>query len=325
MINQYEFKSIIQRVSLSPTAHNTQPFRWGLNNNIIKMTIDSKRKLPIADPSDHDLWISAGCIGLGLKIELNDRGLKVSDIKIEEDGITYVVSEESELNHEMRDLSASVEKRYCHRDIYKKKTSFDKNDLSVLDSKNSSFIKDSKVIKKIAKAHDKSTYFFLKKEEYFKELCMWLRLRQKSENYHWDGINLCSMGFNFLEKFFAKYVMSPKVFSFLKMISLGEVITAEASKVATSSGLMAIHIDTEASNLEAGEVFYKKWLEMTALGYTGSPLSTLIDHPKYNKKCREWFNIPSNHKLINILKVGPTDLLNQPKRCRLPIEKIIED
>jgi hypothetical protein len=45
----------------APSGHNTQPWKFKLEDDAITIFPDYQRTLPIADPDNHELFISLGC------------------------------------------------------------------------------------------------------------------------------------------------------------------------------------------------------------------------------------------------------------------------
>jgi len=53
----------VQYGVLAPSTHNTQPWRFEVDNNVLRITPDHARSLPQADPTTRNLFVSIGaCI-----------------------------------------------------------------------------------------------------------------------------------------------------------------------------------------------------------------------------------------------------------------------
>ena len=54
----------------APSIHNTQPWRWRLDDDGLRLLADRSRQLAVADPDGHSLLVSCGAAlhltGLGL-------------------------------------------------------------------------------------------------------------------------------------------------------------------------------------------------------------------------------------------------------------------
>lgn len=54
-------KEIIRYATLAPSGHNTQCWRFRLDNRSIAIIPDLSRRTPVVDPDDHHLFVSLGC------------------------------------------------------------------------------------------------------------------------------------------------------------------------------------------------------------------------------------------------------------------------
>jgi hypothetical protein len=52
---------IVRYAMLVPSGHNTQPWKFALKDNTVRMLPDLMRRLAIVDPDDRELYISLGC------------------------------------------------------------------------------------------------------------------------------------------------------------------------------------------------------------------------------------------------------------------------
>jgi hypothetical protein len=51
---------LIHSATLAPSGHNTQPWKFSVDSNVIRLFPDFSRRLPVVDPDDHALNISLG-------------------------------------------------------------------------------------------------------------------------------------------------------------------------------------------------------------------------------------------------------------------------
>jgi len=56
-----QMRELVRYATLAASGHNTQPWRFAIQANAIKIHPDLTRHLPAVDPSDRELWISLGC------------------------------------------------------------------------------------------------------------------------------------------------------------------------------------------------------------------------------------------------------------------------
>jgi len=54
-------KELVRYATLAPSGHNTQCWRFRLDNRSIVILPDLSRRTPVVDPDDHHLYVSLGC------------------------------------------------------------------------------------------------------------------------------------------------------------------------------------------------------------------------------------------------------------------------
>lgn len=56
-------RELVRHATLAPSSHNTQCWKFALDNNLQAITIlpDLARRCPVVDPDDHHLFVSLGC------------------------------------------------------------------------------------------------------------------------------------------------------------------------------------------------------------------------------------------------------------------------
>lgn len=56
-----QMKEIIRYATLAPSGHNTQCWRFRIEDHSIAILPDLSRRTPVVDPDDHHLFVSLGC------------------------------------------------------------------------------------------------------------------------------------------------------------------------------------------------------------------------------------------------------------------------
>lgn len=66
---------LVRYATLAANSHNTQPWRFGVENSAITLSPDETRRTPIVDPDDHHLFVSLGCAAENLVIAGRGAGM----------------------------------------------------------------------------------------------------------------------------------------------------------------------------------------------------------------------------------------------------------
>ena len=78
-------RDLIRYATLAPNGHNTQPWRFAVDDNAIDILPDLTRSTPVVDPDDQHLFVSLGCSAETLRIAALSTG-RPGDIEVKEDG-----------------------------------------------------------------------------------------------------------------------------------------------------------------------------------------------------------------------------------------------
>ena len=71
-----QLQALVQAATLAPSSHNTQPWLFRLEGQVIELLADRTRALPVNDPDDRELTISCGCALLNLRVAAAAAGLQ---------------------------------------------------------------------------------------------------------------------------------------------------------------------------------------------------------------------------------------------------------
>ena len=56
-----QMRSLVHYATLAASGHNSQPWKFTIQENAIEIHPDTSRRLPVVDPDHRELWISLGC------------------------------------------------------------------------------------------------------------------------------------------------------------------------------------------------------------------------------------------------------------------------
>lgn len=305
---------ILENLSLAISAHNSQPFklkiespsRWILKN-------DPNRALPVADPSGKDHDMSAGAYLELIDILLKTKQHKIQSWSKKDKDIEITISSMNDLA-EVPAANAQWElakNRFSFRGLATQKKSLQ----PWPNTSYSKYITHAPAIDAIAKIYDDVNYRFLMSPGYIEELYSWMRFSDSDANYFKDGLNVEAMALSSIESLGASLVMKPTVFRGLANIGVSKSLVLEKDKTKSASALLVIFASTSVNYIEQGRLFFKAWLDMTAAGFHGCPMSLLTDAHQEKNEIYSLLELnPSQHQLVNVLRACV--LPNNYKRYR---------
>ncbi|WP_260706614.1 Acg family FMN-binding oxidoreductase [Edaphobacter flagellatus] len=81
-------RDLIRYAVLAPSGHNTQPWRFAVDEHAIVISPDLSRATPVVDPNDHHMFVSMGCAAETLRIAAESTG-RPGEIEPEEEGSVH--------------------------------------------------------------------------------------------------------------------------------------------------------------------------------------------------------------------------------------------
>jgi hypothetical protein len=118
-LNTYDpdFLEMVQSAIKAPSGHNTQPWKFNINENSIKLLPDFTKSLPAVDGTNRELYISLGCALENLCISALHAGYKYDIVSQNEQGITInLIKTSAGIEHS---LYSQIGKRQTNRTVYK--------------------------------------------------------------------------------------------------------------------------------------------------------------------------------------------------------------
>jgi len=68
------FESLVADATMAASSHNTQPWRFEIGENLIRIVPDFTRRCPMVDPDDHHLYVSLGCAAENMVLAAASKG-----------------------------------------------------------------------------------------------------------------------------------------------------------------------------------------------------------------------------------------------------------
>ena len=89
MIAELEAGRLLRYATLAASSHNTQPWRFELDGDRIRVFADTSRQLRVADPDRRELFLSVGCAVENLVVAAEHYGYATTVTYDEPDNDSY--------------------------------------------------------------------------------------------------------------------------------------------------------------------------------------------------------------------------------------------
>lgn len=313
--------ALAQEANLAPSVHNIQPTRFRFRGDgVIELHEDTRRRIPIGDPTGADNRKSFGAAAEGLVMALAARGIGVEISR----PATAIAEIHARPGADPDPMHARVPGRASWRGAFATPTTADLSALQSLASDDLAVVTEPRRIGEIATLFDDVSLTTLRDAPYRAELVSWMRLSKSHPDYARDGLNAEAMALSPFEAFGASVVMGPRAFPLLDSVGVAGPLIAEGGKVKSAAGVVFFHRAADEDDFDVGRRFYRVWLEITARGLSACPMSVLADSPEAAMQVKTAYGIDPKRKLVTAFRVGrKPEGKPKPPRVRLPATELM--
>lgn len=315
-----ELASLIHYAIQAPSGHNTQPWKFKVEEDSITIYPDYTRSLPVVDSDNHALFISLGCALENLVVAANNKGYN--------ENIEFHFNEREEhlkvrfTNHQIahdQTLFLAIEKRQVTRNKYLEKQIPEPELQKLIDATRQEGV-DVKIFHK--NEFEEMTPFIEEGnmrqfgDKNFKhELMSWIRYNDEQAKETNDGLRGASMGYPSAPAWVGKL--------FFKLFDSPEKEAGAAIDMLKSSSLLLLFIALENNKknwINIGRSYQKMALEATALGISHAHVNMPCEEMSVRKKLKEKFGFTNKEPLL-LIRLGYSEAL--PKSFRRPAEEVM--
>ena len=277
---------LVNYAILAANSHNSQPWKFTMDNNLLFITPDYSRSLPVVDPQHRELWISLGCALENLLISAQTFGFQT---KIElplsaEESIRISLEKDPGLGK--HSLFSAIPIRQSNRSVYNgEKISSEK--FSGLEMVNGEIGNHSqifceaepvRILTDLTEAGDMAQFA---DQNFLDELLGWIRFNKNEAAASRDGLySICSGSPNAPRWLGKMYLSSSRANS-----------NAEENrkKMESSSGLILISSDDDSipAWINSGRFYQRLTLQMTQSGIQSALMNQAIEIPHLRTRLAE--------------------------------------
>ena len=315
----------------APSVHNTQPARWALDaEGQILLAADLSRHLDVGDPTARDMGLSCGTALEGMAMALAARGIGLvvedlweADVRSWRPGYRLAARLTFAGEAHASELADWTEKRFTWRGLFLPASPEAVAGLErwAAEASDATFAGGPDDLSFIAALNDRASLTIMRDRAFRDELVAWMRLTPAHPAYPFDGLNLDALRMGPLEGAIAGRVLASPLFDIADRLGLGKTLVAEAGTTTTAAACLLFHRPQNESPLASGRAFYRFWLGLTRFGFAAWPMAVLADVASAATSLRQRFPLPPDHRLINVLRVGPAPV--SLAKYRLPAEDLV--
>ncbi|MDZ7722890.1 MAG: hypothetical protein U5R06_08795 [candidate division KSB1 bacterium] len=311
-------KDIIRYAIMAPSGHNTQPWLFSIDENVITIHPDYSKRLPVVDPDDHALFISLGCALENMVIAARHYGFEPSvDLDPESDEIKVAFTKNGGADDNR--LFEAIPQRQAARRTYDGNPIPEKDlealrNASVQDDVLFRIFKDPVEIEPLVEFVKEGNRLQFSNNAFVNELISWIRFKKSEAQRQGDGLNSASMGAPSVPQWLGRL--------FLNMASAeGEAKKCEKAIKSSSALMMFIAEDnSKRAWINLGRSFERVALTATRLNIRHAHLNMPCEEQHLRKKLQNHLNLTREQPLL-LLRIGYADPM--PCSLRRPVEQVI--
>ena len=310
-------KDLIYYSTLAPSGHNTQPWKFLVENNVIRIFPDFERRLPVVDPDDHALHMSLGCALENLMIAANAIGLNgIVDYFSEDEKnecLRVTLSQNGDSGDE--DLFEAIPVRQSNRSMYDKKAITTDHIQKLIEANDSKSVQikifdtKEKYVEPIIGFVKEGTRIQFSDQQFINELLSWIRFTKKEVTTRKDGLTAKVMGFPYVPRWLGRLI--------LKTLVKPDSEASKVEKQIRSSSHLMLFIckkDDKKNWVKTGRTFQRVALAATSMGIAHAHLNMPCEVESVRRKLTQQLGLERGEQPILLIRLGYGDELPRSPR-----------
>ena len=304
--------------TLAANSHNTQPWKFHIDNNSIEIQPDFSRRCPAVDPEDHHLYASLGCATENIVIAAQAFGLNAVVDQISSENSIRIQFNPTVAS--ISDLYSAIPHRQCTRSVYtgekipSEQLILIKNTAEIHAVKAQIFT-DYQTLIRIGEYVVEGNTEQMNDEAFIKELKHWVRFNKSMAIEYKDGLFSASSG-------------NPEIPSWLGnlMFDMFFKVDTENEKyrkqINSSSAVMAFIApsDDKQGWVNVGRSYQRAALQATALGLKHAFINQAVEVPAVRSDFAEFIGVGAKRPNL-LIRLGYANAM--PKSLRRPVDQVI--
>ncbi len=312
-------RELVRYATLAPSSHNTQCWKFKIEEKAITILPDLKRRCPSVDPNDHHLFVSLGCATENLIQAAQAYGFRTDTTfnNLANDGIKISLENTKSTSS---NLFNAITERQSTRTEYENKT-LSLEELRSLEAVglgkgvNILIFTEKNMTEKILEYILLANSIQLKDQAFIKELKTWVRFNKNEAVQKKDGLFSLAAG-------------NPSIPTWMGNLFFDFILDSKSEnekyvkQVRSSSGIAIFTSDSnhEENWIEVGRCYERFALLATSLGIRNAFLNQPIEVPTLKHQFETFLGL-GDQRADLIVRFGRGRLM--PRSLRRPLDAVI--
>ncbi|MFO7720399.1 MAG: hypothetical protein R6W85_08160 [Gillisia sp.] len=317
-----EFVEIIKDAGRAPSGHNTQPWKFEVNENQIIIRPEFTRKLKVVDPDDHALFISLGCALENLILSAKAHQFSPNVTMNLADTNSEIIVELRKSENEQKDLLYDfIQQRQSTRTEYKQEPVEPSVLKQLLEQGKNEyvdiiFLTEKSKIKELEPFILEASDLQFGNKQFIDELVDWIRFSKREAEEKGDGIYGASMGMPGIGRFIGSIIMK-------NLVSAKSERKRWKNLIDKSAGfaLFIVNENSKQNWIRLGQSFQRFGLKATQLNLKHAHVNMPCEEISVRHKLIQYFKIENGRQALLLVRFGYAEAM--PYSVRLPLEQIL--
>lgn len=316
-----DIEELVRYATLAPSGHNTQPWKFTVDTDVVRIHPDLTRRLPVVDPDDHALYISLGCALENLIIAAAEDGFE-SRVRYLPDclEVTLVRGRETRQSR----LILAIPARRSNRRAYDGRRVPPDDLRQLLEAGRREGVQirplevgDSQLEPVIELVKD-ANRAQLRDRAFVNELVAWIRFSRKEARDSGDGLTATALGFPAIPRWLGTLIMTHLV------SPDGEANKAERAIRGSSLVLVfSVRRHDRQHWIDLGRSFERVALTATALGIAHAHLNMPCEVESVRVRLASELGLQRGEQPLLLTRFGYAPPV--PPAPRRPLEQVLTD
>jgi hypothetical protein len=310
---------IIRCATLAPSGHNTQPWKFALQGQTVRILPDFTRRLPVVDPDDRELYISLGCALENLRLAAQQNGFQsLIDYFPAEDSDCLRVKLQSEPTLPADPLFDAIARRQCTRSEYNGKPVPPADlkrlvELPLEADVSLNIFSEAGQIDRLVEAINAGNRQQFTNPDFMDELITWIRFNEAEATRTQDGLFSRCSGNPTVPRWIGKL--------FLKMSGADSTVKSDEKKVRSSAGMavIATQADDRAAWVKAGQVYERFALTAASMTVRNAFMNQPVEVPELRAQLQNSMDLGAARPQL-VLRFGYAE--EMPRSLRRPVNQV---
>lgn len=314
------FEDLVAAATLAASSHNTQPWKFEIGADRIRIEPDFGRRCPVVDPDDHHLYASLGCATENLVVAAAAKGWG-SSVEVQRSGDAHGIEVALQsATAAASPLAPAIPSRQCTRSAYDGR-SVPAEGLSLLERAASGpgitpiLLTEKARLEAVAEWVAEGNTAQFRDPNWRRELVEWLRFDEREARRTLDGL-------------WSRAIGSPEVPRALARPLLPFALSSRAQNrrdvpwTRSSAGVLVIASEADDAPhwVEAGRCYERFALQATMLGLRNTFINQPVEVAHLRHQLASWLDLgPRRPDFVVRFGYGP----EMPRSLRRPVADVL--